>query len=69
MANWYSAAAQFLNGFPDNYLVFDTETTGLQIDSPSTFIAELGYAIVRDRKLVEAGAAVLDRLRGAAAVP
>lgn len=46
------------DGFPDNYLVFDLETTGLE--PHSDLIMQLGFCIVRDGKPVEQMGVMLD---------
>lgn len=48
-------------GFPDNYLVFDIETTGGKVGED--LIGQLGYAKVRDGVQVETGGVFLDWTR------
>jgi DNA polymerase III epsilon subunit-like protein len=46
---WYARMASFIGGFPDNYLVFDCETNGLEPRSRQTLPVELGWCMVKDR--------------------
>jgi DNA polymerase III epsilon subunit-like protein len=45
--------ASFIGGFPDNYLVFDTETNGLEPRNKQTLPTELGWCLVKDRVSVQ----------------
>lgn len=48
-------------GFPDDYLVFDVETTGVEFGTD--LVAQLGYVLVRDRKPADQGWVYLDWTR------
>lgn len=67
-SNWYSAAADYLGGFPRNYLVLDTETQGVEVDSPRVVPVQLGYALVVDGRCVDHDDYLVDWTRGAAAM-
>jgi DNA polymerase III epsilon subunit-like protein len=41
--------ASFLGGFPDDYLVFDCETNGLESRDRRTLPVELGWCMIKDR--------------------
>jgi len=69
LSNWYAEAARFFGGFPDDYVVFDNETTGTQVASPATFITQFGYAIVKGRRCVDNFAVVLNWSLGLEAIP
>lgn len=66
--SWFVDAAETLellhqhHDFPDNYLVFDTETTG-GFSPASALIVEVGWAVVRDRQLRDSQSLVLDWTR------
>jgi DNA polymerase III epsilon subunit-like protein len=45
-------------GFPDNYLVFDLETTGL--NPKRSLIVQFGYCLVQDRKPIDQGGMILN---------
>lgn len=47
--------------FPNNYLVFDVETTGVKFGED--LVAQLGYVLVRDRRPVDQGQVYLDWTR------
>ena len=55
---WLKYAQTRLGKLPDNYLVFDIETTGLDInvDLP----AQLGWAVIENNRLVDSGARFMD---------
>jgi DNA polymerase III epsilon subunit-like protein len=55
---WLQAWTQRYGPFPDDYLVLDTETTGLSSDED--LIVQVGYCRVAGRSVVENGAQVLD---------
>jgi DNA polymerase III epsilon subunit-like protein len=57
---WYSRMALFIGGFPDNYLVFDCETNGLEPRSKLTLPVELGWCMVKDRVAVHEGSFLLN---------
>jgi len=61
--NWFAAMGQFLGGFPLDYLVLDTETQGVDVQSDDTLILQLGWAVVRQRELVSHGSVLLDWTR------
>lgn len=62
--NWYERAFAFLGGVPDDYLVFDTETNGLNPESPSTLPLELGYALVQGRRATNWASVLIDWTKG-----
>lgn len=68
MANWYTDVARYLSGFPGNYLVFDTETQGLAVESPRTLPTQVGFALIKNRKLDSFGSFYLNWCVGPAAV-
>jgi hypothetical protein len=68
-SNWYAEAAAYLGGFPDNYLVIDTETTDVDVESPATLPVQLGYALVIDRKLEDSADYLVNWTLGPKAVP
>lgn len=55
------ATQKIIGPFPDNYTVFDFETSGVSFSQD--LIVEAGYAIVRDRKVEHGGAVILDWTR------
>jgi DNA polymerase III epsilon subunit-like protein len=55
---WFDAVSRFLGGWPDDYLVVDTETTGLRPESH--LIVELGWVEVHDRRIADSGSILLD---------
>lgn len=57
---WYARMALFIGGFPENYLVFDVETNGLEPRSPQTLPVELGWCMVQDRVAVHEGSFLLN---------
>jgi len=63
-ANWYARAAAFLGGFPDDYLGFDTETQGLNPESPSTLPVQIGFTLVLGRRIESWGDYVVDWTKG-----
>ena len=46
---WYARMAAFIGGFPENYLVFDVETNGLEPHNKRTLPVELGWCMVKNR--------------------
>jgi hypothetical protein len=60
VANPYAAMAKFLGGFPENYLVFDCETQGLNVMSEDVLAVQLGYCLVENRVAIEHGSLLLD---------
>lgn len=56
--DWLKYAQAKLGPLPKNYLVFDIETTGLDVnvDLP----AQLGWAVIQDNKVVDSGARFLN---------
>lgn len=58
--NPYAAAAAVIGGFPDDYLVFDFETNGIDATSPDTLILQIGYCVVDKRVPVDRGSLLLD---------
>ena len=46
---WYARMASFIGGFPENYLVFDCETNGLEPRNRQTLPVELGWCMVKNR--------------------
>lgn len=61
-AQWLVYAQKRLGSLPDSYLVFDIETTGVDInlDLP----AQLGWAIVENNRVVDSGARLLNWMDG-----
>lgn len=57
---WYAHVASFIGGFPENYLVFDCETNGLEPRSKATLPVELGWCMVKDRVAVHEGSFLLN---------
>lgn len=57
-ALWFRDWAIQYNGFPDNYLVIDTETTGKDISKD--IIIQCGWCKVVNRKVVDNGGILLD---------
>lgn len=49
---------EVIGGLPDHYTVFDTETTGFRFSSD--LIVEVGWCVVRDRKVESYGGCVID---------
>jgi DNA polymerase III epsilon subunit-like protein len=60
--SWLKYASEKLGKLPDSYLVFDIETTGLDltIDIPG----QIGWAVVENNKVVDSGSRTLNWLRG-----
>ena len=58
VASWLACWVNQYGHFPDDYLVIDTETTGL--DRQDDVIVQLGYCRVENREVVENVAYVLD---------
>jgi len=57
---WYAHLAAFIGGFPDDYLVFDCETNGLEMRSKQTLPVELGWCLVRQRAPVNEGSFLIN---------
>lgn len=67
-ATYFRACARAFGGdWPEDYLVFDLETTGLSPDSD--LIVEVGWAEVAARKVVDCGSTLLDWARHPAIDP
>lgn len=63
--DWFRCWLERFGKFPDDYLVIDTETTGLQ--HSSDFIVQIGWCEVRNRRVADNDGVVLDWLeRGSA---
>ena len=61
--NWFARIGDFLGGWPDDYLVLDLETQGLDQFSTTTLPLEFGWCLVENRSVVSDGAVVLDWTR------
>lgn len=55
---WMARVVSHLGPLPSNYIVFDVESTGL--DLSNDFVVQLGYAIVIDKELAECSCQVVD---------
>ncbi len=58
--NWFDRIGRFLGGWPDDYLVIDCETQGLDPHANTTLPVELGWCLVEDRVVVNEGGLILD---------
>ena len=61
--NYFAAVGAFLGGWPDDYLVVDVETQGLDPRAATTLPLQLGYCVVEGREVAAAGSVVLDWTR------
>ena len=55
---WMAKVVSKLGPLPSNYIVFDVESTGL--DLSNDLVVQLGYALVHNRSLVDCGSFVVD---------
>jgi DNA polymerase III epsilon subunit-like protein len=55
---WMASVVARLGGLPKNYMVFDVESTGL--DLSNDLVIQLGYALVMDKVLVECSSIMVD---------
>lgn len=63
--NPHAEVAKFLGGFPDNYLIFDVETNGLDFrNDPAVRPTQIGYVVVLDRLPVASGEYMVDWTKG-----
>ena len=58
--HWYARMAAFIGGFPEDYLVFDCETNGLELRSRQTLPVELGWCMVQNRVAVHEGSFMIN---------
>jgi DNA polymerase III epsilon subunit-like protein len=61
-SSWFRDWAEQYDGFPDNYLVFDTEASGSAVERD--LILQIGWCKVIDRKVVDNNGLTLNWLHG-----
>jgi DNA polymerase III epsilon subunit-like protein len=59
--SWFRTMRERYMRFPDSYVVFDVETTGLT--PGDDLITQVGFCLVQDRNVAESGSALLDWTR------
>lgn len=67
--SWLAGVAEFLGGFPVDFVAFDVETTGLDVASRDVHVVQFGYAVVRDGEIASWGDLPIDWTRGGRPVP
>lgn len=60
MPNWYRAVGDYLGGWPDDYVVFDCETNGINVKDPMVLPLQIGWCVVEDRAVTYSGSVFLD---------
>jgi len=56
--SWFRLLVERSNRLPDNYLVFDVETTGLSVNND--LITQVGYCFVNNKQILASGSTLLD---------